>query len=456
MPKLIIIEKNTATPLEISAVTRRLSSPIVIQPDYQFDPSDMYSFFIPEVSFGNTFYWDKTTNLIEVSTGFAEGVFVKESSLGTDFVWIGGMLDVSIVTMDYAYVDGSLAARDTAISNLRTYVDGSLLKRDVSISWLNTNKAGINYVDGSLASFIRSASCGITTLYFHDNGILDVSDYVSKTYVDVSLIDIKRKYLLESSIGSRDFYWRSDIDNTLDVSTIDLDTYFYSKYYIDQWLTDISSGMILSYFTTNASMYDYVENMISDLISDTSLLAYQASYIDPSIFQRDVSIAWLNTNKVSMTFFDSSISALIVENNRQDSSISYLYVNKTDKTYVDSSLNLKLNISDASTIYLKINDASNNYLKKAAGFTYISSEYVVSASDNFGIIEASGTFDITFPNSLFTGFQTTIVNIGTGTITLEASTLLTKDSSVRLIGQYSAVSSVHKGNGVWYAFGNLQ
>jgi len=456
MPKLIIIEKNTATPLEISAVTRRLSSPIVIQPDYQFDPSDMYSFFIPEVSFGNTFYWDKTTNLIEVSTGFAEGVFVKESSLGTDFVWIGGMLDVSIVTMDYAYVDGSLAARDTAISNLRTYVDGSLLKRDVSISWLNTNKAGINYVDGSLASFIRSASCGITTLYFHDNGILDVSDYVSKTYVDVSLIDIKRKYLLESSIGSRDFYWRSDIDNTLDVSTIDLDTYFYSKYYIDQWLTDISSGRILSYFTTNASMYDYVDNMISGLISDTSLLAYQASYIDPSIFQRDVSIAWLNTNKVSMTFFDSSISALIVENNRQDSSISYLYVNKTDKTYVDSSLNLKLNISDASTIYLKINDASNNYLKKAAGFTYISSEYVVSASDNFGIIEASGTFDITFPNSLFTGFQTTIVNIGTGTITLEASTLLTKDSSVRLIGQYSAVSSVHKGNGVWYAFGNLQ
>ena len=44
-----------------------------------------------------------------------DGIYVKEASLGNDFIWEGGYLDVSIVTMDYDYVDGSLAIRDSRL-----------------------------------------------------------------------------------------------------------------------------------------------------------------------------------------------------------------------------------------------------------------------------------------------------------------------------------------------------
>ena len=60
---LSVITKQTGTPLEIAVVSRRLSSPTLIQPDYQFDPSDMYAIFIPGASFGEYFYWDSNNRL---------------------------------------------------------------------------------------------------------------------------------------------------------------------------------------------------------------------------------------------------------------------------------------------------------------------------------------------------------------------------------------------------------
>ena len=53
------------------------------------------------------------------------------------------------------------------------------------------------------------------------------------------------------------------------------------------------------------------------------------------------------------------------------------------------------------------------------------------------------------------GFQTTIINTGTGIITLNASTLLTADSSVNIRSKYSGATAAHKGSGIWYAIGNL-
>lgn len=85
-----------------------------------------------------------------------------------------------------------------------------------------------------------------------------------------------------------------------------------------------------------------------------------------------------------------------------------------------------------------------------------SANYTVAAADNGKIIECNGTFTVTLPNGLNDGFQVVIVNIGTGTITLAASTTLTtKDSATDLENQYGAACAYHAGSNVWRAFGDL-
>lgn len=85
-----------------------------------------------------------------------------------------------------------------------------------------------------------------------------------------------------------------------------------------------------------------------------------------------------------------------------------------------------------------------------------SSAYPLAAGDEAKIIECNGTFTITLPNGLDTGFQAVIVNIGTGVITLAATTTLTtKDSAVTLANQYGAATVYHAGSNVWRAFGDL-
>lgn len=86
-----------------------------------------------------------------------------------------------------------------------------------------------------------------------------------------------------------------------------------------------------------------------------------------------------------------------------------------------------------------------------------SGAYELAAGDEAKIIECDGTFSITLPNGLDTGFQAVIVNIGSGTITLAATTTLTsKDSNVTLPNQYGAATVYHAGSNVWRAFGDLE
>ncbi len=85
-----------------------------------------------------------------------------------------------------------------------------------------------------------------------------------------------------------------------------------------------------------------------------------------------------------------------------------------------------------------------------------SGAYSLAAGDEAKIIECNGTFTITLPNGLDTGFQAVIVNIGTGVITLAATTTLTtKDSAVTLANQYGAATVYHAGANVWRAVGDL-
>lgn len=70
------------------------------------------------------------------------------------------------------------------------------------------------------------------------------------------------------------------------------------------------------------------------------------------------------------------------------------------------------------------------------------------------IVEANGTFTITLPNSMSTGMWVDIVNVGTGTITLAASTTL-QSSGTKLATQYTGASCYHRGSNVWIAVGKL-
>jgi len=86
-----------------------------------------------------------------------------------------------------------------------------------------------------------------------------------------------------------------------------------------------------------------------------------------------------------------------------------------------------------------------------------SSTYEVAAADAGKVIECDGTFTVTFPDSLDTGFTIIVVNVGTGTITIAAGTTLhTKGSAVTLPNQYGAATAYHSGSDVWTAFGDLE
>jgi hypothetical protein len=83
-----------------------------------------------------------------------------------------------------------------------------------------------------------------------------------------------------------------------------------------------------------------------------------------------------------------------------------------------------------------------------------SATYEVAAGDAGKTIECSGTFTVTFPNGLDTGFQVTIVNVGAGVITLSAATTL-QGVGTQLATQYTGAVVYHRGSNVWLAMGKL-
>ena len=85
-----------------------------------------------------------------------------------------------------------------------------------------------------------------------------------------------------------------------------------------------------------------------------------------------------------------------------------------------------------------------------------SGAYSVVEADNGKTIECDGTFTLTFPTGLTTGFQVLIANVGTGTITLAADgTLQTKDSNTKISSQWAGVTAYHRGSDNIVAFGDL-
>jgi len=159
-----------------------------------------------------------STNLvtyIDNSLDDIRATYIPDASLGTDFYWAGGVLEVSVGVGDVtqAYVDGSLALRDTSIAWLNanklessdlsgyattTYVDGSLAYRDTSIAYLknwNTSQdASINLLSGrvddaetdidNLKVYNNEQDVSIAWLNANKLESSDLSGYATTTYVN--------------------------------------------------------------------------------------------------------------------------------------------------------------------------------------------------------------------------------------------------------------------------------
>lgn len=138
-----------------------------------------------------------------------------------------------------------------------------------------------------------------------------------------------------------------------------------------------------------------------------------------------------------------------------DTSLSSVVSTHTSQvTSLSSSLSTEISTRGSSDTSLSTAIVSK--ADKDLTFFVTGGSYTLQSTDDNKFIQVSGTSTVTLPNSLSTGFQCVIINIGTNTITLSASTTLyTADSKVTITKQYGAVTVCHKGSNIWYGFGNL-
>jgi len=199
-----------------------------------------------------------------------------------------------------------------------------------------------------------------------------------------------------------------------------------SSNYADDIITEVTD------FNTHLSSTDTSVQKALDTLDDHTHTASQVSDFDTEVSNNTSVTA--NTAKVT---YPGSADA--TELNILDGA-----------TLSTTELNYVKNVTSA--IQTQLDDKNEKDLTIDAK----TANYTVVAGDNNKILHCSNSITITFPDSLDTGVNVTIVNIGTGTITLSAATTLnTKDSKVTITSQYGAVSAYHAGSNVWYAYGDL-
>ena len=99
---------------------------------------------------------------------------------------------------------------------------------------------------------------------------------------------------------------------------------------------------------------------------------------------------------------------------------------------------------------------THDYAALSATINTKTSNYTLVTADNNKILECNGSFIITLPQYMPTGFQATIVNVGTGVITLTPTvTLSSKSGNRKLASQWIGATVYHRGNDSWVAMGDL-
>ena len=98
----------------------------------------------------------------------------------------------------------------------------------------------------------------------------------------------------------------------------------------------------------------------------------------------------------------------------------------------------------------------NSKTDKTKTIVTLTGNTTINATYADKLIEANGTFTITMPNSMATGMRLDIINIGTGAITLAASTTINaKGGNLRITAQWAGASVYHRGSNIWLAVGDL-
>lgn len=254
--------------------------------------------------------------VINVDATAIDGIYVRESSLGSDFFWTNGMLDVSIVS-----TDASVNDLYNYVEDLSTYAHAPK-PQDPSID----NLYDIKLEASDLAPYATNASVGLA-----------LQPYTTKAYVDGSIWDV-----------------------LVYVDTQDSDLYFYvdgSLFKRDlsiNWLyTNKLEASSLTPFATNSSV-------------NLALQAYSTkAYVDGSLSARDTSIAYLNSNKIDATALqpyatNSSVNSALGSYIKSASTGTGLYwsgsllnasvgTGDVTKAYVDGSLSAR----DVSIAWLR-------------------------------------------------------------------------------------------------------
>jgi hypothetical protein len=224
--------------------------------------------------------------------------------------------------------------------------------------------------------------------------------------------------LKESSLGSH-FKWVSGYLNVSDyISKTQVDASLNNTFNLQSYI-DGSVALLAS----NKGAFVQCSSIGA---SSAHTVYWNSGYLEAS--------TGTGTGDVTKIYVDGSLAL-------RDASLNNVFAIQSytnSSTYIDGSLNVKANI-----------DASISY-KTAA--------YTLTSIDDNRILEASGTFSIYLPTNLNTGFQTLIVNVGGGTITLSASTgatYLARDSSNDLTKRYSGATVYKRDSTQWVAMGDL-
>lgn len=295
---LSVITKQTGTPLEIAVIPRRLGTPVIVPPNqltinflrnlYDVSIVNVVDMQVLQYESGSS-YWVNTSPvdahtyfytkdqvdalIVDVSGAIISGNFIKESSLGTDFVWNAGLLDVSIVTMDYAYVNASLNA----------------LSNSVAATYATTSS-----VNTALESYATNSSVNIALEAYSTN--LSELD-------DVSIVSIADEQVI--LYDSSDAIWKN-------VDTINIDDIIYTKAQIDASFATIA--YVDSKAVDSYGGYYVQDNSIAAVIpAGTTYTKITSIWNKTSpIHQKDVSvdtsIGTLTINKTGKFLVNGSFS----------------------------------------------------------------------------------------------------------------------------------------------------
>jgi hypothetical protein len=299
--------------------------------------------------------------------------FIKSASLGYGLYWNNGLVDVSIVSTNQDYIDGSLAHYiKSSSTGTGLYWNAGLL--DVSIS--STNQS---YIDGSLAHYIKSSSTGYGLEWTDGYFGLDTSVFTKSylTYFDST--GISTYYIPEST-----HHVGANFSVTVYESTGGGYEPLYPNVFVDgdgnltlNWIPGSISGQVNvllfgagTVSTIDNSVYATID-MLKMFLKESSIgsgFTWNNGYLDVSA-QGDVTKAYVDGSlalKADYIYVDGSLS-------RIDGSISDLYdtkLNNTTDTFtgvltIDGSLIILGDLyQDGSTFIVNAIDinVSNNFI----------------------------------------------------------------------------------------------